>query len=353
MVMGGVRLLICLAFLGRVHSLSSVKSTTKRQIVSDNPGKPGSSGRSISIGEEIQDSQSVSQLLSVASRLWLPSDPNLASHLRTQSVHHEKRQRWSAQLLEKLSHSMDPTLYLWDDERLARAILAAAIPFHHESSSKGQQLKEGRSIQQAIKGLHKMIAVTRPPALPSSISLGLSKLIERANSLSFDVSLSTAVEMRWAARGILARQEKSLDLPQLDERVQHLPFDILPLGIADWSALLDDHDPVSTLCREIPFQRDVIVTRSGAKVSERRGTAWLAAEGIGALAYSGKLMPPRPIPSRVEQIFRAVEDTLWDNSSVPPEFSFDCALCNHYPDAEAACKFHTDPEHGTMWERHT
>mmetsp|Transcript_16476 Transcript_16476/g.20092 ORF Transcript_16476/g.20092 Transcript_16476/m.20092 type:complete len:239 (+) Transcript_16476:324-1040(+) len=32
---------------------------------------------------------------------------------------------------------------------------------------------------------------------------------------------------------------------------------------------------------------------------------------------------------------------------------FDCALCNHYPNAESACKFHTDPEHGTVWERLT
>ena len=32
---------------------------------------------------------------------------------------------------------------------------------------------------------------------------------------------------------------------------------------------------------------------------------------------------------------------------------FDCALCNHYPDGDAACKFHTDPEHGTHWHRTT
>ena len=32
---------------------------------------------------------------------------------------------------------------------------------------------------------------------------------------------------------------------------------------------------------------------------------------------------------------------------------FDCALCNFYPDEESACKFHTDPEHGSFWERLT
>jgi hypothetical protein len=48
---------------------------------------------------------------------------------------------------------------------------------------------------------------------------------------------------------------------------------------------------------------------------------------------------------------RAVERALgdFDHDTV----YFDCALCNHYPDAESACKFHTDPEHGTFWERLT
>jgi hypothetical protein len=32
---------------------------------------------------------------------------------------------------------------------------------------------------------------------------------------------------------------------------------------------------------------------------------------------------------------------------------FDCALCNLYPTGESACKFHTDPEHGTYWDRLT
>jgi hypothetical protein len=28
-------------------------------------------------------------------------------------------------------------------------------------------------------------------------------------------------------------------------------------------------------------------------------------------------------------------------------------LCNHYTDATSACKFHTDPEHGSFWDRTT
>ena len=28
---------------------------------------------------------------------------------------------------------------------------------------------------------------------------------------------------------------------------------------------------------------------------------------------------------------------------------FDCLLCNHYPNGDAACRFHADPEHGSHW----
>jgi hypothetical protein len=49
---------------------------------------------------------------------------------------------------------------------------------------------------------------------------------------------------------------------------------------------------------------------------------------------------------------RLVERSVLLDNDDPRPF-FDCALCNHYPDGEAACKFHTDPEHGTLWERLT
>ena len=57
---------------------------------------------SSSIGQRIQQATETAQLLDVAADLWLPTDDNLAPHLRTQRVHHEKRLRWSAQLLGKL-----------------------------------------------------------------------------------------------------------------------------------------------------------------------------------------------------------------------------------------------------------
>ena len=137
----------------------------------------------------------------------------------------------------------------------------------------------------------------------------------------------------------------------------------------------DPENTISTLLEDIPFNFDEITTRTGSSVKERRGTAWVAAEGIGALAYSGKLMLPKPIPSIVAKAMRHVEYALFsrDDKRDGKDTSFqldsdyermnlfweetgqyfDCALCNHYPNDDSACKFHTDPEHGSFWERLT
>jgi hypothetical protein len=47
-------------------------------------------------------------------------------------------------------------------------------------------------------------------------------------------------------------------------------------------------DP-TTPQRHTPFSQAELLTATGRTVKERRHTAWLADEGIGALAYSGKL----------------------------------------------------------------
>ena len=53
------------------------------------------------------------------------------------------------------------------------------------------------------------------------------------------------------------------------------------------------------------------------------------------------------MPTLVRSLAERVETAI----DAPHKGFFDCALCNYYPDGDSACKFHTDPEHGTMWER--
>jgi hypothetical protein len=303
-----------------------------------------------SIGEAIQLASSQEELLQVASQLWLPTDPDLPRHLLSQRVHHEKRQRWSAQLLEKMG-SLAVTSCCLDDDRLCRAIRSASVPFEEQPDRPD---KEGQYIRQALCGLHALVGKilgNQHRTLSNDAVDGIRLLIFRADAIAPKMQLPHIVEMRFAARGLLARflLQRETQLLNMDRRVQKLPFDIIPLGV-DWEQVVEGDNvvPIHEFLHEIPFRFDTITTRTGSVVVERRGTAWLAASGIGALAYSGKLMAPKPIPSIVADTMRHVEATM----GISPYF-FDCALCNHYPDDEAACKFHTDPEHGTLWERLT
>jgi hypothetical protein len=311
------------------------------------------SAGSTSIGEAIQRASSHEELLQVASQLWLPTDPDLPQHLQSQRVHHEKRQRWSAQLLEKLGNSASASSAAstcLQDDRLHRAIRSASIPF----SEPDRPDKEGRYIRQALCAMHtlvgKLISACDIHDSNDEVMNGIKQLVDRAEAMADDMPLPHVIEMRFAARGLLARFGQPMQLPTMDRRVRNLPFDIIPLGL-DWQQIVPETVPIHALLRDIPFRFDTITTRTGAVVVERRGTAWLAEPGIGALAYSGKLMPPKSMPVVVQSAMRQAEVAMgMDSTSIP---YFDCALCNHYPDDEAACKFHTDPEHGTFWERLT
>ena len=120
-------------------------------------------------------------------------------------------------------------------------------------------------------------------------------------------------------------------LPNLEKRVAALPFDIIPQVIQREPVFEapPPEDIVEALRDSIPFQFDTIVTRSGSNVQERRGTAWVAEDGIGALAYSGKLMPPHALPTVVRKAMRHVErHVLEDEDGTDSQPFFDCALCN-------------------------
>ena len=394
-----------------------------------------------SMGEAIQLAKSIPDHMYVAEKfIWLPTDDNLPPHLRTQLVHHEKRRRWGGQLLESLGQvasnawgsnpqEIQRSLFLegeghiWTDERLLKIIQSVSIPM---VDSIDRPDKEGIYISQALKGLHVLSGCIAPVAPTSAqarkvwigIHRSVSNLILSADELfsTQNTLLKDAVEVRWAIRGLIVRlQIANIVLTQADEmgteketllfttpnlnaRTAKLPFDILHHCLSwqmDPGTSLDyigypTKDLLPEFITSIPFNFDTLTTRSGNSVIERRGTAWLAEEGIGALAYSGKLMRPVPIASSVRETMRDIErwcfmsetsslsplcseqkigsklEMVWDDctsSDLPytelgqyitnsGDF-FDCALCNHYPDGDSACKFHTDPEHGQYWHRVT
>lgn len=440
----------------------------------------------LSLGEAITKCQIPNQCLYLSThhQLWIPTDENLPSHYQHQPVHHEKRQRWASLLLEKLytttftttgtqSHqnNIDYRIkmgrMLWKDQRMARMILACAIPYipnsskdeEYKSSFQALDLnsdrisKEGRYISQALFAIHALLSYSYDDSMnfnhhrPTKGGLfdnddgidskdfachqiieGIQLLIIRAENMAIKYPLHDVIQVRWAIRGILARlvsttpEDVPIDspygrrriplisidslnkmnsvsifnddeqwknditqetrkalkesdwtkylskcIPSLEKRVSNLPFDIIPLGV-DWSKALSSSSSttkhqsksiLSLLRQSIPFQYDTITTKTGSLVKKRRQTAWLAdtSKKIGALAYSGKLMAPNPIPSLVQDSMRIMEQIVLSDSYDLEEYHihgfFDCTLCNYYPNANAACKFHTDPEHGSFWDRLT
>ncbi len=295
---------------------------------------------------------------------------------------------------------------IWQDDRLVRAVVVAANLEHMKTftatTTNVELLDQTRSVQWALQGLSTLAG--KVPSTTSTTSIvhkdlldGIRQLILRAEHLatlqrngdgSYYCPLHQVVETRWAARGLLMRlggphvifptilddastttssnnhhghknptASVSLEtlarlLPNMQQRVQHLPFDIIPCGIPDWSSSWSkqqqQHDEIiNCLLQEIPFCFDQILTRHGTLITERRGTAWVTEPGIGPMAYSGKVMPPHsPLPVLVQSIMRTIESVV----DMEQGF-FDCALCNWYPHDEAAMKFHSDPDHGTLWDR--
>ena len=253
---------------------------------------------------------------------------------------------------------------------MGRLIQAAATPT--PSTTPDRLGKEADWIMASLHAIYTLVGRYHPHLLPmdkdEDCLQGIQTLIQRALVLTPEYPLDQACRVYWAIQGLQARLNttfvlleeeytKSNNMDILQQRVRALPFEIIPLGV-DYGSLLEiepsnqdshhHHSVCQHLLQEIPFSRDTIVTRHGTSVTERRGTAWVAAPGIGALAYSGKLMIPQPIPTILQSVMRKAEQRL----GLADGF-FDCALCNHYADATAACKFHTDPEHGTMWDRTT
>ena len=100
---------------------------------------------------------------------------------------------------------------------------------------------------------------------------------------------------------------------------------------------------VASLAKEVPFKTERLVTRTGARVDERRETCWMADEGVGGLAYSGKVMRPTPFTPTVD----ALRELVYEKTGQ----RFDCALLNLYPERSAACAYHKDPDLGRLWAR--
>ena len=207
--------------------------------------------------------------------------------------------------------------------------------------AKGLELLEEESFSERRLETLRFAAVltTQEPCVALEATL---RVLERCHTQR-PSEITTA---RWIGErcGLFLTSEKEDLLEELrkKEEALKLPFSVMPGLLRD----LEDMS-VESLALSLPFGSDFVVTKSGQKVQERRLTAWVTQPDVGAIAYSGKMMPPiSPLPMPV----KSVSDLLFEK--LPPGSPrYDCALLNLYPDGGAACRYHSDPEHGTYWHR--
>jgi alkylated DNA repair dioxygenase AlkB len=356
------------------------------------------------IGTAFEQAVSAEDILVTATRIAAPGPPFTPLHL-AQDVHQQKRQQHACNGLARLDRLLTgggaaaERSRVVADPRTARLAACAAAP--SGATPDGVDEKHDRacavmvaSALAALAALCAADAVERVQARAAATATGddadgiaaaaaakaaaaalaplraeAVTLTRRADALEPRMTPRDAAAACWSARRLLGAGCAAREAPALEAALERaaLPFDLLPClcalpppdrseiaeavageiagsGLPSVAALVATHLLVGPMERQIPFARQELMTADGKKVQERRHTAWLAESGIGALAYSGKLMAPAPLAA--SDGVAAVREALEADTAE----RFDCVLCNLYPaGGEAACKWHSDPEHGSRW----
>jgi len=282
----------------------------------------------------VQSATSVEELLDACAFLPEPGCET-AAHER-QHVHQRKRQRAASQALCRLARLLcgreqgAARAAAAADPRLARAARAAAQP----SCAAADEAEDCEGAASALAAL----AVLHPlPAAPQAAAGLLASRCADGCAAGL-LSLPAAAAASWALRRLRLPPR-----PELEAACAHLPWRVEPRALTGEADSALDLDALRT---ELPWKADTLLTRLGAAVRERRETCWLAEPGIGGLSYSGKLMPPAPLPARVAAARDGLAAAFGER--------YDCALCNWYEgDSGAACAWHADPEHGSLWALET
>lgn len=321
------------------------------------------------VGAAIERARSAEELLAAAARIPSPGPP-FAPPFLADDVHQRRRQRLACNALQRLAGALVGSGNAAErqaallDERLGHLAGCAATPScgRADGADPAADAATAREVAGSLAALATLCgedAVERsragepPPALARLRGAALA-LGGRAEALSGHLLVPECASARHSLRRLVGG---ALLTPALDARVAHLPFDVLFAAVALPPAegaargargqlaelALRGGLSLAELRAHVPFAQSELLTADGRRVRERRHTAWLCEAGIGALAYSGKLMAPQAMGPAVA----AVRDALAADSGQ----AFDCALCNMYPPGgEAACKWHTDPEHGSRWD---
>eukprot|EP00873_Tetraselmis_striata_P040865 jgi/Tetstr1/461129/TSEL_006268.t1 len=281
-------------------------------------------------GAHVAGAASPEEILRVAELLLLPGEEQL--HWQRQDVHHRRRLSAASHALRRLAKFM-----AGQGAEKARRALVQRPEFHRLCQSAAQPApEEGDTLADVALAVDALTSLGSLAPIPPSVLPWASQLLQRAASMAAQLQPRELSGCGWACARLGLEPPAAISAAA---DAAQLPFCIVP-------ALLEDPQfNLPALVGEVPFQAEMLVTRTGKRVQERRETCWMAEAGIGGLAYSGKIMQPVPFTPLVRKIRDQVHDATAQY--------FDCALLNLYPDEETACKWHSDPDHGRLWATDT
>ena len=338
----------------------------------------------------LQAADSWRDILDAATLIVLPEEESVA--WQRQRIHRKRRMGGAARALGRIARWLAAHDKLAQggereqcvgDPRFARLVAAAAAPATEGGEGGGgdasgediikqdetksltadERTKDAADALEALRALGSLAPLPMDPPSGPIERRHVADLIRRVASDPSGVSSHDATAARWACDrlGLFTRTSAGMwDVPTLRagetiaRAVEGLPFKILPnlvpsiesssMGRDEEVESVDDDSgafTVEVLAKEVPFKAEKLVTRDGKRVDERRETCWMAEDGIGGLAYSGKVMSPTPFTPTIAKLRNLIE-------AETGEF-FDCALLNLYPEGSVACKYHRDPDLGLLW----
>jgi alkylated DNA repair dioxygenase AlkB len=307
--------------------------------------------KSISIGERIQEAKTVEEILNSASEHGeLVLDGEELYHWQTQDVHKLKNKKASVNGLKRIAKMISGHDNIKNyhrnsnfEKNLARLIKGASL-------IKGKTASDNVDAIRAVASIVQLM--TKEERDDSSIGEAFDALAEIIDEDFETLTIGERIVYDWSLRAvkkkIVSNNRKNNNNNNNDD-VNKMPFRYLTPNISD----VLDGISLEDLRREVPFKAEKLVTRDGKRVDERRQTCFVAEDGIGGLAYSGKIMAPTNINSLplVKSIRDALVNAIAECDTIEKGAYFDCALLNLYPDGASACAWHCDPEMGSVWAR--
>jgi len=301
-----------------------------------------SSVSTISAAEAISKATTSYDILKASEFLISPGKET--KHYEFQEHHQKKRQIAGTNALKRLVKYLIGESASFERNKLisnplfGRLCCCAFAPTSTSTNSSCSETYSEPLIETYLEALRALGSLSPvPKSIIDDILIPFLKRIQPEIKANKNVPHALISSAEWACRRLGIDQTYYSEITALHKDLQ-LPFYVVP-GFASDIVTIQD------IRKEVPFQSEDLITRTGKRVQERRETCWMAEPGVGGLAYSGKIMSPVPFSPTVTRVRDAIEEATG--------IRYDCCLINWYGDGESACKFHVDPDMGRLWARDT